>query len=106
MGLQFDQELFELCLVKDRAGREGPSGMNLAFTRWRNPGKNHFAKVILRALMDGDGVGNGVGLIVKGGSHFELRFEVATVGILFTNAIPAGFNLHAVGNVSALEAEE
>src|SRR5689334_14007278 len=53
MGLQLDQELFELCLIKYRAGREGPGGMKLAFTGGRKPGKNHFAEVILRPFMDG-----------------------------------------------------
>src|SRR5712672_92545 len=105
MGLQFDQELFELCLVENGAGREGPSGMNPAFASWRKPGKNHFATVILRAFMNGDRVGNGVSLIVVRRSDVEFRFEIAAMGVFFTNAIPAGFDLHAVGNFSALETD-
>ena len=39
-------------------------------------------------------------LIVIALRRIELGFEVAAVAVLFANAIPAGFDLHAVGDIT------
>lgn len=71
MGLQFGKQVFELGFVKDGARLKRPDGIEFAFGGRGNSGENHFAEVILRTLVDGEGIGDGVVLIVEGGNGIE-----------------------------------
>src|SRR6266436_1136124 len=67
MPLQFCQQFLELCLVENITGGDRPRGMQLSLGGRRNPSKNHFAEAILRAFLDGHGIGNCLCLLIVRG---------------------------------------
>src|SRR5437588_2089461 len=62
--------------------------------------------MVLRPLLNAHRIGNSMRLIVIRWSRVDFRFEIAMMGVLFTNAIPARFYLHAVGDIAVLDPEQ
>src|SRR6266478_337002 len=105
-GLQFGEELFELCFVEDITGSDRPGGAQLSFASRRNSSEDHFAEMILRAFLNTHRIGNSVRTIVKRRNWSDLGLQVAAMGVLFTNAVPTCFDLYAIGDTAALDPEQ
>src|SRR5260370_256489 len=105
-GLQFGEELFELCYVEDITGSDRTGGAQLSFASRRNSSEDHFAEMILRAFLNTHRIGNSVRTIVKRRNWSDLGLQVAAMGVLFTNAVPTCFDLYAIGDTAALDPEQ
>src|SRR5580704_285536 len=105
MGLQFLEEFFELGLVEDVARNNGPGGVHFAFAGKGKPGEDHFAIVILNALLNADRVGDGVRVVVERCNRIKFCIQITAMTVLFANAIQACFQLQAIGDVAGFDSE-
>src|SRR6266851_7775970 len=106
VGLQFAEDFLIFCFVENVARSDRPSGVELSFGSGRKPRQHHFAKVVLRALLNAHGIRDSVRLIVVRRDRIDFCLEVTKAPVLFANAIPARFHLHTVGDFTWLYSQQ
>src|SRR5260370_7396683 len=84
-GLQFGEELFELCFVEDITGSDRPGGAQLSFASRRNSSEDHFAEMILRAFLNTHRIANSVRTIVNRRNWSDFYSQRTPLTLFFPN---------------------